>query len=104
MKTKTRNHVGAQDLLEDINTLASDAKAMFDSAVTEPAAEALGALRSRLDSAKSRMGEYYGVARERTVAGARATDSVIREKPYHALAVAAAAGLLLGLFIARDRD
>jgi len=28
MKTKSRNHVGAQDLLEDINTLASDAKAI----------------------------------------------------------------------------
>lgn len=104
MKTKSRNHVGAQDLLEDINTLASDAKAIFDSSVTEPAADALSALRDRLDTAKARVGEYYNTAKTKTIAGARATDSVIREKPYHAIAVAAAAGLLLGLFIARDRD
>ena len=104
MKTKSRNHVGAQELLEDINTLASDAKAIFDNAVTEPASDAMAALRDRLDSAKSRMSDYYGMARERTIAGARATDSVIREKPYHAIAVAALAGVVLGLFIARDRD
>jgi ElaB/YqjD/DUF883 family membrane-anchored ribosome-binding protein len=104
MKTKSRNHVGAQDLMEDINTLASDAKAIFDNNVTEPASDALAALRDRLDSAKSRLGEYYDTAKERTIAGARATDTVIRDKPYHAIAVAAAAGVLLGLFIARDRD
>ena len=104
MNTTTRDHVGARELLDDINTLASDAKAIFNNTVGGPASEALAGLRTRLDSAKSRMTDYYGVARERTVAGARATDTIIREKPYHAIAVAAAVGLLLGLFIARDRD
>ncbi len=104
MKTKSRNHVGAQDLLDDINTLASDAKAVFDNNVTEPAADALSSLRERLDTAKDRLGEYYTTAKTKTVEGAKATDAIIRDKPYQAIAVAAAAGFLLGLFIARDRD
>ena len=104
MKTKTKNDVGAEVLLEDLRTLASDAKLVFESSVQEPTAEAIASLRARADQAKARLAEYYDAAKEKTVAGAKATDAAIREKPYHAIAIAAGVGLLLGLFLSRDRD
>lgn len=104
MKTKSKNNVGAEDLMEDLRTLASDAKLIFESSVQEPTAEALESLRERVDQAKARLAEYYDVAKEKTVAGAKATDTAIREKPYHAIAIAAGVGLLVGLYLSRDKD
>ncbi len=104
MKTKSRNHVGAQDILDDINTLANDAKLVFENNVTEPAADALASLRERLEAAQERLSDYYSTAKSKTIAGAKSTDAAIRDKPYHAIAIAAGAGLLLGLYLSRDRD
>ena len=104
MKTKTRNDVGAEVLLDDLKTLASDAKQIFESSVQEPTSEAIASLRVRVDQAKARLAEYYDMAKEKTVAGAKATDAAIREKPYHAVAIAAGLGLLLGLFLSRDKE
>jgi len=43
----------------------------------------------------------YHTAQEKAVAGARATDMVIRSRPYEALAVAFGAGVLLGYLLNR---
>lgn len=104
MKTKTKNDVGAEVLLDDLKTLASDAKQIFESSVQEPTAEAIASLRARVDQAKARLSQYYDVAKEKTVAGAKATDAAIRDKPYHAVAIAAGVGLLIGLYLSRDKD
>jgi len=101
MKTKTRNHVGAEDILRDLQTLATDTKQIFADTVQAPTAEAIASLRDRLDSAQERMSEYYAAAKEKTAAGVKATDEVIRAKPYQALAIALGAGVLLGLFLGR---
>lgn len=104
MKTKTRNHVGAEDILRDLQTLATDTKQLLADNLQAPTAEAISALRGRLEDAQNRMAEYYETAKEKTVAGAKATDSAIRERPYHALAIALGAGVLLGLFLSRRKD
>lgn len=104
MKTKTRNHVGAEDILNDLQTLATDTKQMFAENVQGPTAEAVAVLRQRLDDAQGRLAEYYQTAKEKTVAGAKATDKVIRDKPYHSIAIALGVGVLLGLFLGRKSD
>jgi ElaB/YqjD/DUF883 family membrane-anchored ribosome-binding protein len=53
------------------------------------------------DSVTNRISNLYSGARERVVAGARATDSAIREKPYQSLAIAAAVGAIIGVLIGR---
>lgn len=104
MKTKTRNHVGAEDILNDLQTLAADTKQIFAENVQAPTAEAVAALRQRLDDAQGRLAEYYTAAKEKTVASAKATDKVIRDKPYHSMAIALGVGVLLGLFLGRKSD
>ncbi len=104
MKTKSRNRVGAEDILEDLRTLATDAKQVFESSVQGPTAEALASLRVRLEEAQARLSEYYEAAKKKTVEGAQATDAAIRDKPYHAMAIAAGIGVLLGLYLTRDKD
>ena len=57
--------------------------------------------RLSLDSVTNRLSGMYSGARDKVVAGAKATDSKIRDKPYHSLAIAAGVGVLLGLLVGR---
>ena|SRR5688572_24054265 len=43
----------------------------------------------------------YQAAEEQVIAGAKATDRFVRERPYQALGIALAAGLLVGYLIKR---
>ena len=54
-------------------------------------------LSSAIDSAKA----TYRRLEERAVAGAKATDKVIREHPYESLGVAFGLGLLVGVLVTR---
>ena len=93
-----------EDILKDLQTLSTDTKQLLTDNLQAPTAEAILAIRGRLQDAQNRMTEYYETAKEKTVAGVKATDSAIRERPYHALAIALGAGLLLGLFLGKRRD
>jgi ElaB/YqjD/DUF883 family membrane-anchored ribosome-binding protein len=53
------------------------------------------------DVSANRLSQIYSGARERVVAGAKATDSAIREKPYQSLAIAAAVGAIIGVLVGR---
>jgi len=44
----------------------------------------------------------YGVAQEKTIAGAKATDQAIRDNPYAALGIAFGCGILIGFLVKRD--
>ena len=59
------------------------------------------ALRDRFESLRRRFTEVYAGAREKVVAGARYTDTAIRENPYQSLAIALGAGLLVGVLLGR---
>ncbi|MDB6170269.1 MAG: hypothetical protein JWM88_3133 [Verrucomicrobia bacterium] len=52
-------------------------------------------------SATDRITQLYSGAKDRVVAGAKATDSAIRDKPYHSLAIAAAVGAIIGVLVGR---
>jgi ElaB/YqjD/DUF883 family membrane-anchored ribosome-binding protein len=53
------------------------------------------------DVSSNRISQLYSGARERVVAGAKATDSAIRDKPYQSLAIAAAVGAIVGILVGR---
>ena len=101
---KNNNATTAQtpkELLNDLHALVQEAEKMMGDSISEHTADAVGALRLRFDAAQERLGELYEVARKKVVAGAKCTDTAIRENPYQAMAIAAGAGLLIGVLLGR---
>lgn len=101
---KNNNETAAQtpkDLLNDLHTLVAEAEKMMGDSLTEHTADAVDALRSRFETAQTRMGELYSGARKRVVAGAKCTDETIRANPYQSLAIAVGVGLLVGVLVGR---
>ncbi len=90
-----------QDILNELHDLVSEAEKM----VTEdgPAAteDAISSLRSRFQAAQEKLGDVYDNAREKVSAGARYTDTTIRENPYQSIAIAAGVGVLVGVLLGR---
>ena len=88
-------------LLADLHTLVSEAEKMIGESITEPAADAVESLRVRFVAAQERLGELCACARKKAVAAAQSTDHAIRANPYQSLAIAAGAGLILGVLLGR---
>jgi ElaB/YqjD/DUF883 family membrane-anchored ribosome-binding protein len=61
----------------------------------------MDSLRARYENMQERITDFYATAKKRVVAGAKYTDTTIRENPYQALAVAAGLGLLVGVLLGR---
>ncbi|MEO7597341.1 MAG: hypothetical protein ABIV50_00295 [Opitutus sp.] len=90
-----------KDLVSDLKALVGDAQTMIGDSVSEHSSEALAQLRARFEGAQERLSELYDGAKTKVVAGARYTDSTIRENPYESLAIAAGVGLLIGVLVGR---
>ena len=90
-----------KELLNDLHALVQEAEKMMGDSISEHTADAVGALRVRFDAAQERLGELYEGARKKVVAGAKYTDTAIRENPYQAIAIAVGAGLLVGVLLGR---
>lgn len=84
----------------DFQSLAEDAQALL-SATTDVAGEKVAEARKRLTVAIERGKEAWENVQERAVAGAKATDQVIRDHPYQAIGVAFGVGALIGFLISR---
>ena len=97
---KNANHT-PQDLVNDLRALIIEAEKMTGEALSEHTTDAISGLRQRYDAAQEQLGEYYEVAKQRIVDGAKRTDTVIRANPYQSLAVAAGLGLLIGVLVGR---
>ena len=77
------------ELLDDVRGVLKEAETLYQSAVddgTVEAKELKAKLKIQLDKAKE---------------AARQTDALVHEKPYQALGIAAAAGVLLGVLLSR---
>lgn len=102
MKTNSKSAAQTpKEILTDLHALVAEAEKMLSEDVSEYTDEAVDSLRDRFEAAQARFAEVYGVARQKIVAGAKRTDIAIRENPYQALAIAAGAGLLIGLLVGR---
>jgi ElaB/YqjD/DUF883 family membrane-anchored ribosome-binding protein len=96
--------VTVNKLIRDFKVVMQDAEMLIKATagdigdkLGERAKEARSRLISSLDSAKT----SCHTLEDRAVAGARATDKVIRDYPYQSLGVAFAVGLFIGVLVAR---
>jgi ElaB/YqjD/DUF883 family membrane-anchored ribosome-binding protein len=91
-----------KELLDELQTLVTEAEAMIAGAATEHSADAFDSLRSRFGAAQERFTDAYAGARKKVVAGAKYTDEAIRANPYQSLAIAAGVGLIIGVLAGRS--
>jgi ElaB/YqjD/DUF883 family membrane-anchored ribosome-binding protein len=96
----TEREVNMEKLAADFKVVLNDAEAMLKATagdLGDKAREARARLASSLQSARAGMHRLE----EKAVAGAKATDKLIREHPYQSLGIAFAAGLLIGVLVSR---
>jgi ElaB/YqjD/DUF883 family membrane-anchored ribosome-binding protein len=101
MKNNQESTATPKDLLNDLHALVAEAEKMMGDSLTGHTADAVSSLRSRYDAAQERMGELYAGAKKQVTAGAKYTDTAIRENPYQTLAIAAGVGLIAGILLGR---
>jgi ElaB/YqjD/DUF883 family membrane-anchored ribosome-binding protein len=101
MDTETAEpEVTVGKLVQDFKVVMHDAESLLKASageLGERAREARARLTASLQSAK---GNLYKVE-EKALAGARATDRVIRDHPYQSLGIAFGVGLLIGVLVTR---
>jgi len=99
MKTHHTTHKVHQ--AEDVGEhLLEDAQALL-AATTHVAEEKVVEARKRLAAAIEKGKETWNSVQEKTIAGAKATDQVIRNHPYQSLGVALGVGALIGFLLGR---
>ena len=101
----SENTEGARErLVDDLANVLGEAEEMLKRAAAETGDKARD-LRSQVETkllrAKLRLQEIEGEAVDRAKAAARATDDYVHEHPWHAIGVAAAVGLAIGLLLNR---
>lgn len=80
--------------------LAADAQALL-AATADVAEEKVVEARKRLAAALERGKEVWNDVQAKAVAGAKATDKVIRDHPYQSIGTAFGVGALIGLLLSR---
>ena len=97
---KTHTNKVAHELAEPIQNLVEDARDLL--AATAHVAEGkVVEARHRLSVAMEKSRETLREVQRSALAGARATDRVIRAHPYHSIGVAFSVGIALGLIMRR---
>jgi ElaB/YqjD/DUF883 family membrane-anchored ribosome-binding protein len=96
--------VTTEKLLEDMRVVVRDAEALLR-ATAGQAGDKIQEVRARaeesLRQAKQRLAAVEGAAVAKAKEFAGATEDYVRENPWQALGIAAAAGMFLGLLLRR---
>jgi len=96
----SQNEVTMRKLVQDFKVVVQDAESLAKATagdLGEKAREARNRLAASLESAKVN----FHKIEEKAIAGAQATDKVIREHPYESIGVAFGIGLLVGVLVGR---
>jgi len=94
------NNASTERLVTDLKTVAHDAEDLLKASaggVTEKAREA----RTRLAAALEQARDACGCLQEKAVAGAKATDKLVRDHPYQTFGIAFGLGVLIGVLVTR---
>jgi ElaB/YqjD/DUF883 family membrane-anchored ribosome-binding protein len=92
--TRKSDHTeSGEHLLEDAQTLLAATAHVAEEKVVEA--------RKRLTAAIEKGKETLNDVQEKAIAGAKATDQVIRDHPYQAIGIALGVGALIGMLISR---
>lgn len=101
------NPVTMDKLRDDLRVLAGDMEQLLKATASQTG-EQIAKVRAKaeesLGAAKVRIAEAQELALVRTRAAGRATNEYVRENPWRIMAIAAVAGLVLGLALARPSD
>ena len=100
--TSERNveEVTKQKLLRDMKVVLHDAEELIV-ATAGDLSEKTKEARVRLGAALERAKESCHTVEARAIAGAKATDRIIREHPYQSIGLAFGLGLLVGVLVNR---
>ena len=98
-KNLSSDDASAEKLVEDLMMLVQDAEQL----VKVTGANMAEASRHELVSALERVKTRAESIKQRAVAGAQATDRLIRDNPYRSLAVVFGVGVIAGMIINRQR-
>jgi ElaB/YqjD/DUF883 family membrane-anchored ribosome-binding protein len=98
------NDVTKDKLVADLKVVVADAEELLRATASQ-AGEKVAAARERIQAslatAKVKLGEAERALLEKTKQAAKATEDYVRENPWQAIGIAAAAGLVLGILISR---
>ena len=98
------NDVSKDKLVADLKVVVADAEELLRATASQ-AGEKVAAARERIQAslatAKVKLTEAEQVLLEKSKLAAKAVDEYVRENPWQAVGVAAAAGLVLGVLISR---
>ncbi len=89
-----------EKLLEDLKAVVNDGEELLRAGVQDLSERGLAA-RERLAAALEVAKETRRRLQERAVAGAQATDRLIRENPYQSIGIAFGVGILFGILVTR---
>ena len=92
--------VTKQKLIHDLKVVAQDAEELMKATagdLGEKAREARAKLAATVEAAKAN----YQRLEQKTIAGAKAADRVIRDNPYRSIGLAFGIGLLVGVLVNR---
>ena len=89
-----------EKLLQDLRAVVHDGEELLKAGASELSERGMAA-RERLAAALEAAKETRRKLEERALAGARATDRVIREHPYESIGIAFGVGMLIGILINR---
>ncbi|MCG3147511.1 MAG: hypothetical protein PCFJNLEI_00951 [Verrucomicrobiae bacterium] len=92
--------VTREKVAQDLRILIRDAEALLKAGVSD-AGSKMEELKARLQTSVGKMKETCHQLEEKVVAGAKATDKVIRAHPYESIGIAFGVGLLIGVLINR---
>jgi len=92
--------INTDRLVSDLKTVTKDAEELLKT-VSGEKGNGSHEMRMRLSSAIESAKATYHRMEEKAVAGAKATDKVIREHPYESLGIAFGLGLLVGVLVTR---
>jgi len=98
------NEASRDKLVQDFKLVIADAEELLRATAAQ-AGEKVSAARERIEdrlhTAKIRVAEAEEALRVRTREAARVTDEFVHDKPWHAIGIAAAIGLVVGMLIGR---
>jgi ElaB/YqjD/DUF883 family membrane-anchored ribosome-binding protein len=104
MNEQTHPSVVRDQLVSDMKAVIVDAEALLQ-ATAEAAGERVGALRTRaqqtLTEAKAKLAQLDDDMVRQAKDAARTADRYVRDNPWGAVGIAAAAGVVIGLLISR---
>ena len=87
-------------LIRDLKLIVRDGQDLLK-ATAGDASDKARDMRAKVSAAIDSAKETCGRLEEKAVAGAKATDKIIRENPYQSIGVAFGVGLLIGVLVTR---